>query len=124
MSPAKVLIVEDEAIAAMATAAMLRKLGFDVCSKAASGEEALLAFDGECPDIVIMDIRLEGEMDGIETTRRIKLRREVPVIYVTAFSDDTTLRRAEETHPLAFINKPLDIRLLKKALAGLEDTAN
>jgi len=123
MSPAKVLIVEDEVIAAMATAAMLRRLGFEVCTKVTSGEEALFVFDGEAPDLVIMDIRLQGELDGIETTRRLKERRDVPVIYVTAYSDDSTRSRAQATRPLAFINKPLDIMLLKKALAGLgQDT--
>jgi len=116
VSLAKVMIVEDEVIAAMATAAMLRKLGFDVCGNVTSGEEALVVFDGECPDIVIMDVRLDGELDGIETTRRLKARRDVPVIYVTAYSDDTTRARARETAPLAFINKPLDITLLKGVL--------
>ncbi len=119
MSPANVLIVEDEAIAAMATAAMLRKLGFTVCGKAASGEEALLLLDDKCPDLIIMDIRLEGELDGIETTRRLKMHRDVPVIFVTAYTDETTRSRAQETKPLAFINKPLDITMLQKALAAL-----
>lgn len=119
MSPAKVMIVEDEVIAAMATARMLRKLGFDVCDNVTSGEEALLAFDGECPDVVIMDIRLDGELDGIETTERLKLRRDIPVIFVTAYSDDSTRTRAEATKPLAFINKPLDMVQLEKALARL-----
>lgn len=119
MSPAKVMIVEDEVIAAMATARMLKKLGFDVCGNVTSGEEALLAFDGECPDIIIMDIRLDGELDGIETTRQLKLRRDVPVIFVTAYSDDTTRTRAEATKPLAFINKPLDISQLERILSDL-----
>jgi CheY-like chemotaxis protein len=113
------MIVEDEVIAAMATARMLRKLGFDVCGNVTSGEEALLAFDGECPDIIIMDIRLDGELDGIETTRQLKLRRDVPVIFVTAYSDDTTRSRAEATKPLAFINKPLDISQLQRILSDL-----
>ncbi len=114
----KVMIVEDEVIAALATEKMLRKLGFDVCGNVTSGEEALLEFDGKDPDIVIMDIRLDGELDGIETAAQIKRKRDVPVIFVTAYSDDSTRARADATRPLAFINKPLDIGLLKDILDG------
>ncbi|MBI4806011.1 MAG: response regulator [Desulfovibrio sp.] len=119
MSPAKVMIVEDEVIAAMATEKMLKKLGFIVCGNVTSGEEALEAFGGDCPDVVIMDVRLDGKLDGIETTHLLKKLKNVPVIFVSAFSDDSTRQRAEETSPLAFISKPLDINLLKRALAGL-----
>ena len=119
MRPAKIMIVEDEVIAAMATERMLKKLGFDVCGNVASGEEALATFDGQCPDIVLMDIRLEGELDGIETTIRLKARRDVPVIFVTAYSDDTTRERAEATNPAAFIIKPLDYIQLQEVLTGL-----
>ncbi|MFP5220876.1 MAG: response regulator [Acidobacteriota bacterium] len=119
MSPTKIMIVEDEVIAAMATARMLQKLGFDVCGNVSSGEEALLAFEGKCPDIIIMDIRLDGELDGIETTRRMKMRRDIPVIFVTAYSDDCTRTRAEATKPLAFINKPLDMAQLRRILSDL-----
>lgn len=114
----KVMIVEDEVIAALATEKMLRKLGFDVCGNVTSGEEALLEFDGKDPDIIIMDIRLDGELDGIETAEQIKRKRDVPVIFVTAYSDDSTRARADATRPLAFINKPLDIGLLKDILDG------
>jgi CheY-like chemotaxis protein len=119
MSPAKVMIVEDEVIAAMATEKMLKKLGFIVCVNVTSGEEALEAFGGECPDVVIMDVRLDGKLDGIETTHLLKKLKNVPVIFVSAFSDDSTRERADATKPLAFISKPLDINLLKHALAGL-----
>jgi len=119
MSPARVMIVEDEVIAAMATEKMLKKLGFIVCGNVTSGEEALEAFGGECPDVVIMDVRLDGKLDGIETTHLLKKLKNVPVIFVSAFSDDSTRQRAEATGPLAFISKPLDINLLKLALAGL-----
>jgi two-component system, response regulator PdtaR len=117
MGPAKVMIVEDEAIAAMATARMLKKLGFEVCGNVTSGEEALTVLDDECPDILIMDIRLDGELDGIETTLLIQKQRHVPVIFVSAYSDDSTRTRAQATKPLAFINKPLDISQLETALA-------
>ncbi|MFZ5427068.1 MAG: response regulator [Thermodesulfobacteriota bacterium] len=112
------MIVEDEVIAAMATEKMLTKLGFEVCGNVTSGEDALERFDEDCPDILIMDIRLDGELDGIQTTELIKKSRDVPVIYVSAFSDEKTRERADATKPLAFINKPLDITLLQQVLEG------
>jgi len=118
MGLTKVMIVEDEVIAAMATEKMLTKLGFEVCGNVTSGEDALERFDEDCPDILIMDIRLDGELDGIQTTELIKKSRDVPVIYVSAFSDEKTRERADATKPLAFINKPLDITLLQQVLEG------
>lgn len=124
MSPVNVMIVEDEVIAAMATEKMLEKLGFRVCGNVTSGEEALEVFDQTNADLVIMDIRLEGELDGIETTVRLKERRDVPVIFVTAYSDDVTMGRARAAKPLACFTKPLDIVQLQKALAGLMPGGN
>jgi CheY-like chemotaxis protein len=124
MGAAKAMIVEDEVIAAMATERMLKKLGFEVCGNVTSGEEALETMDHECPDVVIMDIRLDGELDGIETTLLIKQQRDVPVIFVTAYCDDTTVSRASAANPLAFISKPLDITLLQQALSGLIVSGN
>ena len=118
MGLTKVMIVEDEVIAAMATEKMLTKLGYEVCGNVTSGEDALERFDEDCPDILIMDIRLDGELDGIQTTEIIKKSRDVPVIYVSAFSDEKTRERADATNPLAFINKPLDITLLQQILEG------
>jgi len=117
MNALKVMIVEDEAIAALATEMMLERLGFDVCCNVTSGEEALTAVGAAGPDILIMDVRLDGELDGIETAERIRLSLDVPVIYVTAYSDDTTRARAEATSPLAYLIKPLDMRLLEEALS-------
>ncbi|WP_243360311.1 response regulator [Fundidesulfovibrio terrae] len=118
------MIVEDEVIAAMATERMLKKLGFEVCGNVTSGEEALETMDEECPDLVIMDIRLDGELDGIETSMLMKQNRDVPVIFVTAYSDDSTVSRASAAKPLAFINKPLDITLLQKVLSGITAGGN
>ncbi len=116
MACAKVMIVEDEVITALATERMLERLGYVVCGNVSSGEAALKVFDGARPDIVLMDIRLNGELDGIETTRRLKQRRDVAVIYLSANSDDSTRQRAYATNPLAFMVKPLDLALLKSVL--------
>jgi len=108
MSPARVMIVEDEAITAMATGAMLKRLGHEVMASVASGEAALEACRKRRPDLVLMDIRLDGKLDGIETARLIHESGYVPVVFVSAYVDDQTRRRAAATHPLAFVAKPLD----------------
>ena len=119
MSQAKVLIVEDEVIAALATEKLLTKLGYDVCGSVTSGEDALREFDRKSPDVVIMDIRLDGELDGIETAQQLKSRRDVAVIFITAYSDDATRARAGDTNPAAFINKPLDMFRLREVLSEI-----
>jgi CheY-like chemotaxis protein len=107
MSPARVMIVEDEAITAMATGAMLKRLGHVVLASVSSGEAALEAVRRGRPDLVLMDIRLDGELDGIETARRLRQALDVPVVFVSAYVDDQTRSRAAETRPLAFVAKPL-----------------
>lgn len=107
-TPARVLIVEDEVITAMATGAMLKRLGHVVAASVTSGEAALEAFRRQHPDLVLMDIRLDGELDGIETARAIRSQSDVPVVFVTAFVDARTRDRAAETKPFAFMPKPLD----------------
>lgn len=106
--PARVLIVEDEVITAMATGAMLKRLGHVVAASVTSGEAALEAFRLQHPDLVLMDIRLDGELDGIETARAIRSQSDVPVVFVSAFVDAGTRDRAAETKPFAFMPKPLD----------------
>lgn len=115
----RVLIVEDEVIAAMATEKMLEKLGYEVCGNVTSGEEALVLSKSNCPDIVIMDIRPDGQLDGIDTSLQLRSICDTDVVFVSAFCDDRTRRRAQAVKPRAFINKPLDFHLLKTALAEL-----
>lgn len=110
------MIVEDEVIAAMATEKMLQKLGFEVCGNVTSGEEALVLCETAAPDIVIMDIRLDGQLDGIDTSLRLKTLCNPAVVFVSAYCDDQTRTRAQAVNPVAFINKPLDYYLLKSAL--------
>jgi two-component system, response regulator PdtaR len=108
MMPARVMIVEDEVITAMATKAMLKRLGHEVLALVSSGEAALEAFRRQRPDLVFMDIRLEGEMDGIETARLLRRDADVPVVFLSAYTDDHTRCRAAATCPFAFLPKPLD----------------
>ena len=108
MTPATVMIVEDEAITAMATGAMLKRLGYEVLASVSSGEAALEACRSRRPDLVLMDIRLDGKLDGIETARLLRESENVAVVFVSAYADDNTRERASAIHPLAFVAKPLD----------------
>jgi two-component system cell cycle sensor histidine kinase/response regulator CckA len=112
MSMMRVLLVEDERISAFNLQQGLRRLGYDVPSIAPSGTKALELIDREQPDIVLMDIHLEGDIDGIETAGRIPPERMIPVIYLTAYSEESTLKRAAETKPYGYLLKPFSDREL------------
>jgi PAS domain S-box-containing protein len=113
---AKILVVEDESIVAMDIKNRLKRLGYDVPSIALAGEEAVEKAAKICPDLVLMDIKLKGEMDGIEAARQIHERLDIPIVYLTAFSDEDTLQRAKITGPFGYIIKPIEDRELHVAL--------
>jgi CheY-like chemotaxis protein len=104
----KILVVEDENVIAADLAGQLLQLGYDVPAIAASGEEAIRRAAELRPDLVLMDIKLRGKMDGLEAAEQILARSVVPVIYLTAFSDWATLARARASAPLAYLLKPID----------------
>jgi signal transduction histidine kinase len=108
----KILVVEDENIVAMDLRATLTRLGYQVVDSVGTGRQAIEHVEQRRPDLVLMDIQLRGAMDGIEAAERIR-RLEVPVVYLTAFSDDATLRRARETSPHGYVLKPFDDRELQ-----------
>ncbi len=110
MSETTILIVEDEAIIAADLSSKLQQLGYNVVGMATEGEEAIEVTSRLHPDLVLMDIRLEGTMDGIEAAEEIKLRHDAPVIYLTAHSDAATLSRAKLTGPCGYVLKPFDER--------------
>lgn len=116
MAGEKILIVEDEGIVARETEYRLKDLGYNVCGIAASGAEALKKTEKELPDVVLMDIMLKGEMDGIETAGQIRSRHNIPVVYVTAHADETTLQRAKRTEPMGYLLKPFNERELHAAI--------
>jgi len=102
----RVMIVEDEAVVALHLRHELTKLGHFVAGIATNGEQALKMIEEVFPDIVLMDIHIQGEVDGIETARRIPRYLHIPVIYLTAYSEDTTLKRASDTRPYGYLIKP------------------
>jgi len=116
MALATILVVEDESIVARDLQSRLRSLGYDVPAVAATGEEALKKAADIRPDLVLMDIRLKGAMDGIETAEQLRELFNVPPVYLTAYTDSETLRRAKITEPFGYIVKPFDERELHSAI--------
>lgn len=112
----RVLVVEDEAILAMNIEKMLQKLGYAVAASTASGEEAVRQAAHQKPDLVLMDIKLGGHIDGVEAAEQIQSRLDIPVVYLTAFADDETLRRAKITSPFGYLLKPFKASDLQVAL--------
>lgn len=115
-SPPKILVVEDENIIAADIQCNLLKMGYEVLSPVASGEEAIEKAEKFLPDLVLMDIVLRGEKDGIETARLIRDRYGIPVVFLTSFSDEDTLNRAQDTHPSAYLVKPFENKELQATL--------
>lgn len=124
MANTKILLVEDESIVAKDIQGILINLGYEVSGVVASGEEAVNKAEETQPDLVLMDIGLRGEIDGLEAAKKIQGSFNIPVVYLTAYADDKTLQRAETTQPFGIILKPVnEIDLhsaLKKALYKLK----
>ncbi|MBI4824887.1 MAG: EAL domain-containing protein [Nitrospirae bacterium] len=116
MTSKKVLVVEDESVVAMHIEDSLKKLGYAVPAVVASGEEAVKKAEEFQPDLILMDIVLKGEMDGIKASEIIHSRFNIPVIYLTAYADDAILQRAKLTEPLGYILKPFNERELRTAI--------
>jgi len=112
----KVLVVEDDKVILTIEKWRLSKLGFDVCGTAGTGADALESAAKLQPDIVLMDISLAGEMDGIETAGQIKKNFNIPVIFVTAHTHGEILSRAKTVNPDGFIKKPFDDDNLRIAI--------
>ncbi|MBN1782459.1 PAS domain S-box protein [bacterium] len=108
MQKASILIVEDEIIIAYDIQYKLQSLGFQVCSICTSGKQAIEGVQKYAPDLVLMDIRLKGKMTGIEAADCISKDHDVPVIYLTAHTDNNTLDKAKHTHPYGYLVKPID----------------
>jgi PAS domain S-box-containing protein len=106
MTKPRILIIEDEILIARELEARLKGLGYAAVGIALSGEEAIQAASELQPDIVLMDIVLKGPLDGIAAANEIRMRFDIPVVYVTAYADESTLRRAKVTEPYGYILKP------------------
>ncbi len=116
MSELKILVVEDEAIIAEDIAYHLEKMGYAVVDIVATGEEAIEVATTTHPDLVLMDIMLQGEMDGIEAAQQIRTELSIPVVYLTANADESTLQRAKVTGPFGYAIKPFKEKELRATI--------
>jgi CheY-like chemotaxis protein len=116
-----ILIVEDEFLAALVLKRNLKLLGYEVCELVATGEEAIESAAKEKPDIILMDIRLAGEMDGLEAAQEIISRYKVPIIFITGYSDEDLMERAKKLNPGAYLIKPVHMPELESAIDSIFD---
>ena len=116
MNPIQILVVEDEVIVAQDIAGRLTKLGYAVTATVSSGEEAIQKAIENPPDLVLMDIVLKGDMDGVTAAEKIRTNRNVPTVFLTAYADDQTLQRAKLTDPFGYIIKPFQQHDLRVAI--------
>lgn len=116
MGQAKILVVEDEIIVARTIASQLEDVGYTVVGVASSGSVAINKAKLLQPDLVLMDVMLKGEMDGITAASQICSQRDIPVVFLTAYTDDNTLQRAKNTLPLGYIVKPFSPGELRVAV--------
>ena len=108
MDRVRILIVEDEGLIARDVEDMVRNAGYEVCAVVGTGEEAIERAEKTRPDLILMDIILRGAMDGVEAAEKIRERFNIPVIYLTAHTDENTLQRAKLTEPLGYTLKPVE----------------
>jgi CheY-like chemotaxis protein len=124
MKKRRILIVEDDRIISWTLAMTLEDMGYEVTATVSTGEAAILKAEEAKPDLVLMDIILEGQMNGIEAAGVIRSRLNIPIIYMTAHTDEETRKRAEVTKPSGYLSKPVMKRQLgpaiEKALSGVE----
>jgi AmiR/NasT family two-component response regulator len=112
----KIFVVEDEIITAKAIEKSLKSAGYEVVGIATSGSEAIEQVSRLKPDLVLMDIKLKGLLDGVLTTQRIQAHFDIPVIYLTALSDDETLKRVTHSRPYGYLVKPFREQELHEAV--------
>ena len=112
----RILIAEDENIIAKDIEKTLKKLGYEVVKSVRSGEQLLEQYPLFKPDLILMDINLEGELSGIDVSKELNKSREVPIIYLTALADDRTLQEAKFTEPSGYLVKPFDEDMLRTSI--------
>jgi len=116
LSKPKILVVEDENLVAKSIQSMLTNMGYEAPDVALSGEKAIKKAGDIQPDLILMDIKLKGEMDGIEAAEIIHDRFDIPVVYLTAFADEETLERAKITEPFGYLLKPFEEQDLQSTI--------
>ncbi|RLC47277.1 MAG: hypothetical protein DRI23_11505 [Candidatus Cloacimonadota bacterium] len=108
----KILLVEDEAIVAQYLSLELELEGYEVCGYVATGEEAIQKALEEKPDLILMDINILGDIDGIQAAEEILKQRYIPIIFMTGYSKLEFTSRAQKLNPLGYFNKPVEVETL------------
>src|SRR4051812_37196128 len=116
MTHPRILVVEDEGIVAMEIQNRLNSMGYAVVAVVPAGEAAIKKAGELQPDLVLMDIRLKGKLDGISAAEQIRAQFDIPVIFLTAYADEHTLQRAKVTEPYGYVLKPFEERELHIAM--------
>jgi CheY-like chemotaxis protein len=116
MNKPKILIVEDETLVAQDIGQQLRELNYDPVAETRMGEEAIRLTEQLRPDLVLMDIQLAGEMDGITAAQIVRERFSIPVVFLTALAGDSIINQAKVTEPFGYIIKPFDERELQTVI--------
>ncbi|HQO03217.1 MAG TPA: response regulator [Spirochaetota bacterium] len=114
--PLKILIIEDEVFIGLSLEAELSRAGYDITGIAATGEEAIRKAAETVPDILLMDIHLAGDMDGLEAAKTIRENRDIPVIFMSGYADEIIQVRADSFNPIAFLIKPVKMQQLIQIL--------
>ena len=116
MATSRILIAEDDVLVGKDLVLTVEDLGFEVIKKVSTGEEAVRAVEESCPDLILMDIKLKGKIDGIEAVNQIRSRCDIPVVYLTAYAKDDLFERAKTTEPYGFVGKPFSPRELRNTI--------
>lgn len=119
ISKGNIMVVEDEGVVSIDIRNMLKKAGYNIAAVAFQGEEAVTKAEQSSPDLILMDIGLKGEIDGIEAAKRIRDRLHIPVVFLTGFADEVTKAKAQEVNPSGFIIKPINEEELNQTLEDI-----
>jgi len=115
----KLLVVEDEYLVAFHLQEQLRQLGYEVGQLVATGEEAIKNVEQEQPDIILMDMRLAGEMDGVQTAQEIQSRYKIPIIFLTGYASEEVKERVKALNSVAYVVKPVMPSQIEAAIASV-----
>ena len=119
MKAIDILIVEDEVILSSCLEMQLKEEGYSVCDTFTTGEEAVNFVQNYTPDLILLDINLAGAIDGIETAHNIIKKKEIPIIFMTAYNEKHIYERAQQVSPKAYLIKPVEIWELKKVINSI-----
>ncbi len=115
-----ILIVEDEAFTAMSLRLELERAGYKVCNILSTGEQAVSFAESNKPDLILMDIRLAGNIDGIEAAEQIKTSQNLPIIFMSGYDDKSSRQRAQKLNPLSYLVKPVTLGDLTDVIESVE----